>query len=87
MDFRRSPGPTLHGKGSLDEVLWHPVQPILRTSSNGDCHIPGEVAPVNNCFYYTEFLSYIKTKFKKHDVETVREHSREEIKMMEKKIR
>lgn len=36
VDFERLSGSTFHGKGSLDEIIQHPVNCILNTSSDED---------------------------------------------------
>lgn len=36
---KRSSGPALRGRGGLGEVIWHPAQLHLETSSEGDSAI------------------------------------------------
>lgn len=49
---RTSKGPSFHGKESLDEIIWHPVQLDLENLQGwGLCHILGEGVPVSACSY------------------------------------
>lgn len=63
-DLKRSSTPTLHGKGSLDEVIFHPVQLHLKNlQRSGFYHIPCDVVPVNNCSHCNKisFLCWDET--------------------------
>lgn len=48
--LKRSSGAAFHGKGILNEIIQHPVQPHLENLQRwGLYHVPGEVVPVSDC--------------------------------------
>jgi len=50
-------------KGSLDEIIEHPVQLYPENLQRwGIYHIPREAVPVNDCSYSKKFFSYVEIK-------------------------
>lgn len=59
-NLKRSSGLTFHGKGQLDEFIWHPVQSHPEHPQWwGLYHLPGEVVPRVDCSHCKKSPSYM----------------------------